>query len=121
MFTIGEFSKLSGVSPRMLRHYEALGLFCPAEVGPDNGYRYYTAAQLPELRILPAALCLGPRHAGPLERITGAYDALAAGLEANPQYVMEPVSYQRFLVNPHAAAAPEDIETEIFFPVRQRA
>ena len=33
MLTIGEFSRLSRVSPRMLRHYDALGLLCPRTVG----------------------------------------------------------------------------------------
>lgn len=48
MFTIGEFSKLSHVSARMLRHYDALGLLRPARVG-ENGYRYYGREQLEEL------------------------------------------------------------------------
>ena len=46
MFTIGEFSKLCHLSPRMLRHYDAIGLLRPANVGAENGYRYYDASQL---------------------------------------------------------------------------
>ncbi len=49
MYTIGEFSKLCHVSSRMLRHYNAIGLLCPAYVNDDNGYRYYDEAQLPVL------------------------------------------------------------------------
>ena len=45
MLTIGEFSRLSHVSPRMLRHYDALGLLRPETVG-ENGYRYYRQEQL---------------------------------------------------------------------------
>ncbi len=45
MLTIGEFSRLCRVSPRMLRHYDALGLLRPEEVG-ENGYRYYRQSQL---------------------------------------------------------------------------
>ncbi len=45
MLTIGEFSRLCRVSPRMLRHYDALGLLRPAVVG-ENGYRYYRQEQL---------------------------------------------------------------------------
>ncbi len=48
MLTIGEFSRLSRVSPRMLRHYDALGLLCPRTVG-ENGYRYYRQEQLSDL------------------------------------------------------------------------
>ena len=48
MLTIGEFSRLSRVSPRMLRHYDALGLLHPDTVG-ENGYRYYRQEQLSDL------------------------------------------------------------------------
>lgn len=50
MLTIGEFSRLSHVSSRMLRHYDLIGLLRPVHVGADNGYRYYDAAQLSTLR-----------------------------------------------------------------------
>ena len=45
MLSIGEFSRLSRVSPRMLRHYDALGLLRPEAIG-ENGYRYYRQEQL---------------------------------------------------------------------------
>lgn len=45
MLTIGEFSRLSRITPRMLRHYDALGLLRPEAVG-ENGYRYYRQEQL---------------------------------------------------------------------------
>jgi len=48
MLTIGEFSRLSRVTPRMLRHYDALGLLRPEAVG-KNGYRYYRQEQLSDL------------------------------------------------------------------------
>ena len=48
MLTIGDFSRLSRVTPRMLRHYDALGLLRPEEVG-ENGYRYYRQEQLSDL------------------------------------------------------------------------
>ncbi len=48
MLTIGEFSRLSRVTPRMLRHYDALGLLHPDAVG-GNGYRYYRQEQLFDL------------------------------------------------------------------------
>src|SRR3989304_7301198 len=53
MFRIGDFSKFSHVSVRMLRHYDELGLLKPARVDPQTEYRYYSADQLPRLhRIL---------------------------------------------------------------------
>ena len=48
MLTIGEFSRLSRVTPRMLRHYDAIGLLRPDAVG-GNGYRYYRQEQLSSL------------------------------------------------------------------------
>ena len=46
MLKIGEFSKLSRVSIKMLRHYEEIGLFKPAMTDPFTGYRYYREDQL---------------------------------------------------------------------------
>lgn len=46
MFKIGEFSKLSLVSVRMLRHYGEIGLLIPEEIDLFTGYRYYSADQL---------------------------------------------------------------------------
>ena len=47
MLKIGEFSKLSRVSVRMLRYYDAIGLLKPAETDRFTDYRYYSEAQLP--------------------------------------------------------------------------
>jgi DNA-binding transcriptional MerR regulator len=46
MFKIGDFSKLSNISVRSLRHYESLGLLTPVEIDRFTGYRYYSAGQL---------------------------------------------------------------------------
>lgn len=47
MLKIGEFSKLSRVSVRMLRYYDEIGLLKPAEIDPFTDYRYYREDQLP--------------------------------------------------------------------------
>ncbi len=46
MLKIGEFSKLSGVSVRMLRHYDEIGLLVPDSIDPVTGYRYYDESML---------------------------------------------------------------------------
>jgi DNA-binding transcriptional MerR regulator len=46
MLSIGDLARHSGVSVRMLRHYDALGLVVPARVDPVTGYRWYTPSQL---------------------------------------------------------------------------
>lgn len=53
MFKIGEFSRLTRVPIKTLRHYDEIGLFKPASVDRFTSYRYYTYDQLPTLnRIL---------------------------------------------------------------------
>lgn len=47
MLKIGDFSKLSRISIRMLRHYDQIGLLIPASTDPFTGYRYYSETQLP--------------------------------------------------------------------------
>lgn len=49
MFRIGEFSKLTQVTIRMLRHYDDVGLLKPAEIDPWTGYRLYSVEQIPIL------------------------------------------------------------------------
>ena len=46
MLKIGDFSKLSRISIRMLRHYDDIGLLKPAEIDDFTGYRYYHEEQL---------------------------------------------------------------------------
>ena len=46
MFKIGEFSKLTQVSIRMLRYYDETGLLKPAEVDKFTNYRLYSAEQI---------------------------------------------------------------------------
>jgi DNA-binding transcriptional MerR regulator len=40
MYTVRQLSKLAGVTPRTLHHYDAIGLLKPTRLG-ENGYRYY--------------------------------------------------------------------------------
>ncbi|MFI6518346.1 MerR family transcriptional regulator [Spirillospora sp. NPDC050679] len=59
MFTIGDFARHGGVSVRMLRHYDAMGLLRPAHVDPATGYRFYEAGQLARLNRVIALKDLG--------------------------------------------------------------
>lgn len=49
MFKIGEFSRLTQVSVRMLRYYDENGLLPPERTDPSSGYRLYSAQQIPRL------------------------------------------------------------------------
>ena len=46
LFSIGEVSKYQNISKQTLIFYDKIGLFRPAYVDPDNGYRYYSAGQI---------------------------------------------------------------------------
>jgi len=59
MLKIGEFSKLSRVSVRMLRHYDDIGLLRPVEIDRFTGYRYYSAEQLPVVGRITALKDMG--------------------------------------------------------------
>ncbi len=59
MLSIAAFARLAGVSAKALRAYDALGLFRPVWVDPQTRYRYYSPAQLPELRRILALRQLG--------------------------------------------------------------
>lgn len=59
MLNIGAFARLGQVSPRMLRHYDQLGLLVPERVDPETGYRSYGVRQLGRLHRLLALRDLG--------------------------------------------------------------
>ena len=46
LLSIGEFSKICGVSTKTLRYYDEIGLINPDEISAENGYRYYSIEQL---------------------------------------------------------------------------
>lgn len=49
MFKIGEFSKITQVSVRMLRYYDENNLLKPAAIDSITGYRQYLAGQIDDL------------------------------------------------------------------------
>jgi DNA-binding transcriptional MerR regulator len=82
LFTIGQFAALHGVNKKTLMWYNQIGLFRPAAVDPDNGYRLYSYRQssvletILLLRELDVSLeeietFLAERSAKGLERLLG--------------------------------------------------
>ena len=55
---IGQVSKATGVSLRMIRHYEGIGLMPPPD-RRDNGYRDYPPPSIERLRFIANARDLG--------------------------------------------------------------
>ena len=70
---IGEAAKASGVSAKMIRHYESVGLF-PEPTRTESGYRQYSAADIHTVLIYESA---------PTQRIVGQF-SIAHTVEASP-------------------------------------
>ncbi|RPJ26128.1 MAG: MerR family transcriptional regulator [Chloroflexi bacterium] len=98
MFTVKQLSKLAGVTPRTLHHYDAIGLLKPSRVG-DNGYRYYGEESLLRLQQI-----LFYRELGiPLEDIKkimgrGDFDVLGA-LRSHKDALQKQVARLNRLIN----------------------
>jgi DNA-binding transcriptional MerR regulator len=50
--TVGDFSRITHLSVKTLRHYHEVGLLAPATVNPGTGYRYYSADQVPAAQVI---------------------------------------------------------------------
>ena len=46
IYTIHEFSELTGVEASTLRYWDDIGLFSPIKRNPENNYRYYSLIQI---------------------------------------------------------------------------
>jgi DNA-binding transcriptional MerR regulator len=54
MFTIGEFSKITGLTVKTLRFYHEKGLLVPAAIDPATGYRSYDGRNVERARVIVA-------------------------------------------------------------------
>jgi DNA-binding transcriptional MerR regulator len=73
LVSIGDFARLSALSPRALRLYDEMGLLRPERVDPHSGYRWYGAAQAARARRIVALRQLGV----PLAEVAAIVDAPA--------------------------------------------
>jgi DNA-binding transcriptional MerR regulator/effector-binding domain-containing protein len=90
MFTIGEFSRISGLTIKTLRFYHESGLLIPAHADPETGYRYYNDAQIDQARAIVflrelefplAEIAEILRHMGEDEPVLELIERRKAGLE----------------------------------------
>ena len=91
MFKIGEFSKLTQVTIRMLRYYDEAGLLKPAKIDPWTGYRMYSVDQIPTLnkivylrdsgfKVSEIAAALGEGEREVAARLDRKYEEIAQGI-----------------------------------------
>jgi len=52
LFSIGEFSQITGLSVKALRFYDEKGVLRPAQVDPVTGYRYYNGESMKRARMV---------------------------------------------------------------------
>ncbi len=52
LLTIGQFAAMHGINKKTLMWYDEIGLFKPAAINPENGYRFYNYHQSPVLETI---------------------------------------------------------------------
>ena len=52
LLTIGQFAAMHGINKKTLMWYDEIGLFKPAIIHPENGYRCYNYYQSPILETI---------------------------------------------------------------------
>ena len=50
--SIGDFSRMTQLSVKTLRHYHEVGLLEPDRVDPATGYRHYAPEQVPTAQVV---------------------------------------------------------------------
>ena len=95
MLKIGEFSKLSRVSVRMLRHYDEIGLLKPA---------------------VTVASCT---FKGGYDQMDSAMAAVTAWVNDNG-YEPDGPLFNSYHISPHETKNPQEFVTEVCCPVRKK-
>jgi DNA-binding transcriptional MerR regulator len=101
VFKIGEFSRLTRVTVKALRHYDRLGLLRPTAVDRQTGYRYYSLDQLPRLNRLLALKDLGLS----LEQVRTLLDDALPAAEIRGMLRLKRAELRRRLIEEHARLA----------------
>lgn len=124
MFSIGEFSRITGLSIKTLRHYHEKGLLAPPLVDERSGYRYYNPQSVERARVITQlrALDFGLAEiAGMLEGSADEADILYY-LEGQKQTIERQMRRQRGIVSAleqiirkekEAKRAMEDAKAEV--------
>jgi DNA-binding transcriptional MerR regulator len=52
VLTVSDFSRITHLSVKTLRHYHHVGLLEPARVNTATDYRYYSVEQIPAAQVI---------------------------------------------------------------------
>jgi DNA-binding transcriptional MerR regulator len=83
LISIGDFSRMTLLSVKTLRHYQEMGLLAPARVDPSSGYRYYALSQVATAQLIRRFRDLDL----PIERLRAFLDA--RGEEARNAVILD--------------------------------
>ena len=81
LLSIGQFAQATGLTIVTVRHYDATGVLQPARVDRFTGYRYYTAEQVQQARLIRLLRELDI----PVRRLPDLLAAIAAGRDITPE------------------------------------
>jgi DNA-binding transcriptional MerR regulator len=76
LLSIGDFSRMSHLSVKALRHYHDIGLLEPAAVDPSSGYRSYLPSQVATAQVIRRFRDLGM----PLDQVRAVVQAADVGV-----------------------------------------
>ena len=71
LLSIGEMSKLTGISIQALRYYERKNIIKPVYINPDSGYRYYSPNQIYFIQLITNCVSLDI----PLKELDGVFNS----------------------------------------------
>ena len=82
LLSIGDFSRMTHLSVKALRHYHDMGVLVPAAIDPFSGYRSYDTGQVPTAQVIRRLRDLNM----PLDQIRAVLEASDVG-ERNQEIV----------------------------------
>ena len=100
MYTIGEFSKITGLTVKTLRFYHEQGLLIPTSVDDETGYRYYDRSKIETARIIThlKSLDLPLDEIGEILRNAGDDAELRAALERQKSLLESKIKRHREII-----------------------
>lgn len=130
MLRIGDFSKLSRISIRMLRHYDEIGILRPESVDdftehdPDVEIQstvvgIYRDTEHVKFKTVPPIQIASATYKGSYGQILKVNEAVADWVMANG-YDFDGKSFCIYHVSPNQTDDPEVLVTEVCFPVRKK-
>jgi DNA-binding transcriptional MerR regulator len=114
VFSIGDFSKITGLTVKTLRYYHEQGLLVPTQVDEQTGYRYYDRSKIEIARIIVYLRSLDLSIDEVREILCGAVEDadLRAVLERQKARLESKISRDREIVRSIHAFLTQEEETE---------